>query len=334
MDVIPPTRSDDGASGGTLVPDKDFWLADGNVVLICESVGYRVHQSILSRHSNVFKDMFAVGTAEGEETFEGCVTLRLHDSPEDFSFLLKALYDLRYPPYGTKVSLSRLRRLLLLANKYLLEELRNQIIEHLRILFPSKRSDLTSLPRALANPDDFSPLLGIQIGQESNVPAIIPSAFLFAATYGVSEILGNNTGDDQDVSFQARQACLKFKETLLETADKEICEPLIWKNNTLLYCDKIEPCQGFPPQALHDFGAIYTRNTNGIFYIKFRELIQQKYAEKDDLVCERCWAKADAVEENIRDRIWEAVPVSCGFNDWAAVEEAQTRTNEDITSES
>lgn len=44
----------------TLVRHPTLWLDDGNVVLVVENTGFRVHRGILSKHSDVFRDMFSV----------------------------------------------------------------------------------------------------------------------------------------------------------------------------------------------------------------------------------------------------------------------------------
>lgn len=40
--------------------DDDFWLPDGNVLLVAGNVEFRVYQGILVLHSPVFKDMLSL----------------------------------------------------------------------------------------------------------------------------------------------------------------------------------------------------------------------------------------------------------------------------------
>jgi hypothetical protein len=76
----------------------DLWFSDGSVVLRAEGTLFRVHISQLVRRSLFFRDLLslpqpakdAVGL---DNTFDGCPLLLLHDSAEDLSNLLKALYD-------------------------------------------------------------------------------------------------------------------------------------------------------------------------------------------------------------------------------------------------
>ncbi|KAA1468956.1 hypothetical protein DENSPDRAFT_834460 [Dentipellis sp. KUC8613] len=315
-------------------PDMNLWMLDGNVILVCDSVAYRVHQSILSRHSKVFKDMFAVGTPQGDETFQDCVVVRLQDSPVHFTALLKSLYDLRYPAFGAKLSLDMLRGLLLVANKYLFEELRKQTIEHLRLLFPRTLDDLSSSNRESIVPDDFSGLLGIQLSQEFHVPAILPTACFYAAHLSVTQIFSNNDGPDRHVSMPARQACLLFKEKQLKTMYSDICETYIWRDKLLTYCilGPNPNCKGFSHEDLHAFEEYYTRRVGGVIQETFFEfVICSIYAGMEGRVCASCWHNLSHVEKVIREKIWEAVPVSCNFKDWDDVDAAQERTNEDMS---
>jgi hypothetical protein len=76
----------------------DLWFSDGSVVLKAENTIFRVHISQLGRRSLFFRDLFSLpqpanDTVGFDGTFDGCPLLVLHDSAEDLSNLLKALYD-------------------------------------------------------------------------------------------------------------------------------------------------------------------------------------------------------------------------------------------------
>lgn len=85
------------------VQHTDLWFADGSVVLTAERTMFRVHISVLSRHSLFFRDMFSLPQAPGpaphpEDTStsnhtERCPVVHLHDCAEDLANLLYALYD-------------------------------------------------------------------------------------------------------------------------------------------------------------------------------------------------------------------------------------------------
>lgn len=80
----------------------DVWLEDGNIILAAQGVSFRVHRSVLSRHSEVFQDMFSFPQPERNspsptlydpEKLQGCPIVQLSDSPRELSHFLSALYD-------------------------------------------------------------------------------------------------------------------------------------------------------------------------------------------------------------------------------------------------
>lgn len=90
-----------------------LYFEDGNVVLSGEGKDgrcyFRVHQSVLCRHSPTFADMFAIPplTEEGPdgsqiaETYSGVLHIQMPDSAEDLGSLLGVLYD---PLYVTPIA--------------------------------------------------------------------------------------------------------------------------------------------------------------------------------------------------------------------------------------
>ena len=110
---------------------EDLWFADGNILLSAVSIPgtergrwktvktterrevktvkmfFRVHKSILSRHSDVFRDMFDspavrgdvldakdVGKLNGDDKdFASLPHVVLHDSAEEVSAFLKTIYE-------------------------------------------------------------------------------------------------------------------------------------------------------------------------------------------------------------------------------------------------
>ncbi len=72
-----------------------FWLDDGSVVIQAEYTQFRVHRTLLARHSSVFRDMFSVPQpiSSSERLIEGCPVVHLSDSKQDIEYMISALYD-------------------------------------------------------------------------------------------------------------------------------------------------------------------------------------------------------------------------------------------------
>ncbi|KAL6298858.1 hypothetical protein BKA93DRAFT_743390, partial [Sparassis latifolia] len=115
---------------GELQQDEDFWFADGSIVLIAEHITFRVHQGVLFRHSNVFRDLFTVPQPESDF---GCPVVHLHDSLVDIQYLLHIRrHFVRHEPM---LEFSEVEALARLAHKYRLDKLRVDTLERLKAVF-------------------------------------------------------------------------------------------------------------------------------------------------------------------------------------------------------
>lgn len=97
----------DSVTGTKLVPHADLWFEDGSLICQAENILFRVHRSILARHSVCFQNMFSMPQSTTDSgfpdvTFKGTDGERtpvifLHDTAEDVGNLLTALYDIDGP---------------------------------------------------------------------------------------------------------------------------------------------------------------------------------------------------------------------------------------------
>jgi hypothetical protein len=81
--------------------DEDLYFEDGSVILSAKGsdgdlVYFRVHKSVLTKQSPVFKDMFSVPSPASEmEMYDDLPLVHLHDSSEELKEFLQAMYDPR-----------------------------------------------------------------------------------------------------------------------------------------------------------------------------------------------------------------------------------------------
>ncbi|KAG8945657.1 hypothetical protein FRC04_000618 [Tulasnella sp. 424] len=74
---------------------ESFYFFDGNICLLSRGIVFRVFKSLLAAESEVFKDMFVVGSdgqAEGQSLYEGVPLISLDDDPEDLAHLFRFLW--------------------------------------------------------------------------------------------------------------------------------------------------------------------------------------------------------------------------------------------------
>jgi hypothetical protein len=69
-----------------------MWNSDGSVILQAKNIQFRVHWSVLARHSSIFSDMQGLPQPADQPNVDGCPVVELSDDPKDVEYLLKALY--------------------------------------------------------------------------------------------------------------------------------------------------------------------------------------------------------------------------------------------------
>ncbi|TFY54801.1 hypothetical protein EVG20_g9559 [Dentipellis fragilis] len=190
---------------GHIKHHEDLYFDDGNVALIATSRGnggdseehlvFRLHQSVLAKHSSVFKDMFTMPPAAGVELYEGIPLVRVTDSAPDLEALLRALYN---QPVLSLKSLDpdtplRVKPLLLLADKYDVQHLRTLLVGRLEDDWPQTLLQWDSLEADISGrleaykahglagcelEDNFpEPGSAIEVARQCNIPSILPAAF-------------------------------------------------------------------------------------------------------------------------------------------------------------
>ncbi|TDL16694.1 hypothetical protein BD410DRAFT_844207 [Rickenella mellea] len=117
-----------------------LWFDDGNIILTTNLSRFRVHRGFLSMSSPVFADMLSMpqpDTNQVEDVYDGLPVVEISDNDTDFTHLLRFFYDHRYYQGGTKTTFEKISGLLRLSTKYQMDYLRNEIIDHLSLAYPS-----------------------------------------------------------------------------------------------------------------------------------------------------------------------------------------------------
>ncbi|KLO07210.1 hypothetical protein SCHPADRAFT_945459 [Schizopora paradoxa] len=149
------TRQRDSTS--SLRPHDTLWFSDGSVVLATDIHLYRVHKSMLEMYSEALSDMLDEpdGNANAE-TWEGVPLVKMKgDSDEEVTVLLEALYVRNFRNSLLELKLPALSALLSISSKYDFHDIREDVLEFLTSLFPSKLEDYeTSRIHKQAPPND------------------------------------------------------------------------------------------------------------------------------------------------------------------------------------
>ena len=91
-------HSEPGEAAADVLPKRDaeVWFEDGNVIVVADDTAFKVHRGVLSLHSEVFRDMFALATPD----FSGyspvvttCPVVHLSDTANEIETLLGIMYS-------------------------------------------------------------------------------------------------------------------------------------------------------------------------------------------------------------------------------------------------
>ncbi|KAI0750312.1 hypothetical protein C8Q80DRAFT_1102077 [Daedaleopsis nitida] len=122
--------------------DAEVWFDDGNVVVVAEHSAFRCHKSILSSHSVVFKDLFAVPQPPSLPSESTCPVVRVSDSSQDCRELLRAIYggvnSFLHPAKGRAIPFPTLAALARLSHKYQLDDLLEAVVCRLQAVFTTE----------------------------------------------------------------------------------------------------------------------------------------------------------------------------------------------------
>ncbi|KAJ7134778.1 hypothetical protein C8R44DRAFT_829166 [Mycena epipterygia] len=183
------------------------WFDDGNIVLVTASVespvarptAFRVHRSVMARHSEVFESMFLVPQplTDDVETMDGCQVIPMWDSPTELSNLIVALYDGAKFSNGKVEDFFYLAGILRLSSKYFIKHLRVQAIQYLTQTWSyTLKGHDEMVEAALRSPlvDGLSyprvhPLHVVNLAREVNVRILIPSTIYFLSLYPLDDLL-------------------------------------------------------------------------------------------------------------------------------------------------
>jgi len=115
-----------------------LYYDDGNLILSCGSTLFRVHRSVLSKHSPVFRTLFERDEDTKTETLRGCLHVALDDTKEEIEALLNVIYDgfrIDFPEL-TVVNFPTLANIFRMATKYRIDRARKDILDRLKEEWP------------------------------------------------------------------------------------------------------------------------------------------------------------------------------------------------------
>ncbi|TFK84823.1 hypothetical protein K466DRAFT_495907 [Polyporus arcularius HHB13444] len=199
-DGAPPAGSSLAAPAVDLEHDSEFWLEDGNVVLVAKNVGFRVYKGLLAAQSPVFYDMFSATSLLADEQHDGVPIVRLCDSPEDLRHLFRVLLpktqkDVLKDTYNLKTEFHVISALIRLSRKYQIEDVEKRSLSALCAIYATELCRWADIDSAIDEEDRFFAIAAVNLARLTDTPSILPSA-LYHCVLLQSDLLLGFTRED------------------------------------------------------------------------------------------------------------------------------------------
>ncbi|TEB22712.1 hypothetical protein FA13DRAFT_1798571 [Coprinellus micaceus] len=316
---------------GREVEIGDPWFDDGNIILVThnEPTAFLLHRGVLSRHSDIFKDMFEVGQPADEDNDAASrQVVVMYDNPADLSSLVKALYDGVSSDPNDPNDFFQLAGVLRLATKYCAQRIRSQAIRFLIYTWSHtiQGHDLMTVTAMTTDAvDDLTypfvhPLHVLNLARETDVEVLIPSATYFLSVYPLSEILA---GDHPKLAIKHPSR----PTSQLSPADLQ-SYTLMFQHRVHVGLDFIRrtcgkwtsPTPGCSnPECPKAFSRLVSRlqrswnpRTAAIFFM----LQVSHEAMATDRICPSCRKVFVTEVEALRSEVWDKLPSVVGLSSW------------------
>ncbi|PIL26525.1 hypothetical protein GSI_12283 [Ganoderma sinense ZZ0214-1] len=212
--------------------DWEFWIEDGNLILVARHIAFRVYRGLLAEQSSVFADMAVASSKDLYDIFDGCPIA----ASILFVYTRDALLTLNFPgsrlhPKDEKEhACDELSALARLSHKYQIHDVEKQALDLLRetyvddfdkwyFAFPSFTDSSVSLP--------YTHCIGVvNIARLTNTPSLLPSALYFCCALG-SDLLDSWKREDgciEHLSIDDLKRCFTAKGRLCHRRVKMMYE--------------------------------------------------------------------------------------------------------------
>ncbi|KAJ6497614.1 hypothetical protein C8R45DRAFT_983596 [Mycena sanguinolenta] len=161
------------------------WYNDGSVVLQAENTLFRVHWSVLSQHSSVFRSLKDLPQPSNQPAVDGCPIVELQDSALDVEHLLTPLYDPTFLSQNA-LPLAVIGALIRLGRKYDFKNILDSAVARLAFQNPTTLEEYDALivtgnyalTRIMSYPGYAFDLL--TLARENNMELVLPLQILEA----------------------------------------------------------------------------------------------------------------------------------------------------------
>ncbi|EIN14657.1 hypothetical protein PUNSTDRAFT_140893 [Punctularia strigosozonata HHB-11173 SS5] len=290
----------------------DVWYLDGNVVLQAENLRFRVHKSILSKHSHVFRDLFLLATPSDAPVEEGCPVVTIHDAEESTEHALKALYGQRsYYDHGRPMRISVVAALLDFGKKYGIKQLQEEAESRLRHELPCSLAawDKAYDGWSLIEDEDGVTQLATDLLWRHDISIALPAALYACSLRPVADIMYGRQYDAGLVLLNDRDLRARI------VVGKEDISRACAASDFVEWLESDEPKAGCgTTQKCHEGRfAIYRALWGGFSNLGALDPWWERW---DRRLCDQCRTVAKEKYESTRQEIWAKLPAMFKLPAW------------------
>ncbi|TFY80426.1 hypothetical protein EWM64_g3583 [Hericium alpestre] len=284
MDVItpPPNKRcrEDDVRIWTRHPD--LWLTRGDIVI----------------------SMFMTVDPSQNETYEGLSVVQLHDPADDMYHLLKAMHSRQYVRKTSQPGFKALAAILQLSTKYMIDDLREEAVDALTLIFPSSLAAWTD-SKIHYLPPDLDAMYAVELAKQHDIPIILPAACHLASLRTARRI---SMTKKSRASNATRWTCAMFRDEFANVAYNALSNSRSKKDSRHVQRGAFGASeQKFQRLALNDIFS----PALGRMHPKYKK------------ICKALRSRVDQYWLTVQGKVWDALPSLCGYKDWAAVKTAQ-----------
>ncbi|KLO08393.1 hypothetical protein SCHPADRAFT_1000973 [Schizopora paradoxa] len=327
-------------------PFEALWFSDGNVILATDTYLFKVHKSMLSSQSSVFRDMFDLplvgdsqGPSEGDrgivpETYDGLPLVKLADEKgEELAYLLRAVYERQfYHRDDARTPLKVVTSLLVLSTKYDFEHIRKDVIFQISKHYPMTLDEYCAIDDdksqlfGMDRKDCHFPLLGAAF--TAQVEPLLPILYYAASHFYAGDIFQAFTSGT--IAMECCKTLFNGRESLQSSTNLSVAsmrESLAQIRS--LNKDKACQTQGCTLDVPDDHQTPFSSflNTSDQKYVGGQQIIKSFFPQ----LCSNCFSECAKYAESERSLTWAWIPMAFAHSKWEDIhKELEELLSEDV----
>ncbi|KAH9925146.1 uncharacterized protein B0H18DRAFT_933899 [Fomitopsis serialis] len=193
-------------SRGSFSRDKQFWYDDGNIIVVAQDVGFRVYKGMLSRPSEVFRDMFSLAqpapNQSREQTPEDCPIVHVTDTADEMRSLLMILLEGRQYMQRLDFEFDDMANCIRLAHKYRIEDLLEDSLKALKQYCPD---DFDAWDTRAESSEPEHAIVAVNLMRLTGEVSLLPAAIYACSQLDARQLLDGYKRKDGVVDALSRE---------------------------------------------------------------------------------------------------------------------------------